>query len=139
MGATTVSTVGRPVGRPGIVTPEPVAMPKQELLARAFRTLGDHTRLRILEYLRDVGEATQRDLVEHTGAPQPRVSEHLGCLTWCGLVVGEPEGRTVRYRLHDDFAIDFLELAERFLTENTIAVGCCTVLDQEAPRRKRRR
>jgi DNA-binding transcriptional ArsR family regulator len=99
-----VSAIGRPVGRPGIVTPAPVAMPKQELMARVFRTLGDHTRLRILEYLRDVGAATQRELVEHTGAPQPRVSQHLGCLTWCGLVVEEPEGRSIRYRLHEDFA-----------------------------------
>lgn len=139
MGETTVSAVGRPVGRPGIVTPEPVALAKQELLARVFRTLGDHTRLRIVEYLRDVGEATQRDLVEHTGAPQPRVSEHLGCLTWCGLVVGESEGRTVRYRLHEHFAEDFLALAEQFLADNANAVGCCTVLDEEAPRRRRAR
>ena len=134
----TVSTLGRPVGRPGIVTPEPVRLPKHELLARVFRTLGDHTRLRILEYLRDVGESTQRDLVAHTGSPQPRVSEHLGCLTWCGLVVAEPEGRTVRYRLHEDFADGFLDLAERFLADNAIAVGCCTVLDEETPRRDRR-
>jgi DNA-binding transcriptional ArsR family regulator len=130
--------VGRPVGRPGIVTAEPVAMPKHELLARVFRTLGDHTRLRILEYLRDVGGATQRELVEHTRAPQPRVSEHLGCLTWCGLVVSEPEGRSVRYRLHEDFADAFLDLAERFVSDNAIAVGCCTVLDEDDPGHKRR-
>jgi DNA-binding transcriptional ArsR family regulator len=114
-------------------------MPKQELVARVFRALGDHTRLRILEYLREVGEATQRDLVEHTGSPQPRVSEHIGCLTWCGLVVAEPEGRTIKYRLHEGFAEGFLDIADRFLADNAIAVGCCTVLDEEPRRRKRRR
>ncbi len=126
------------MGRPAIVTDAPVAMPRHELVARVFRTLGDQTRLRIVEHLRDVGEATQRELVEHTGAPQSRVSEHLGCLTWCGFVVREPEGRTVRYRLHEGFAEDFLGLAERFLTDNAIAVGCCTVLDDERPTRRQR-
>lgn len=126
------------MGRPAIVTDAPVAMSRHELLARVFRTLGDQTRLRIVEHLREVGEATQRELVEHTGAPQSRVSEHLGCLTWCGFVVREPEGRTVRYRLHDEFAQVFIDLADRFLTDNAIAVGCCTVLDDERPRPRRR-
>jgi DNA-binding transcriptional ArsR family regulator len=29
------------------------------------------------------------------------MSNHLSCLRDCGLVVGEPEGRRVRYRLVD--------------------------------------
>lgn len=127
------------MGRPAIVTESPIALPRHELLARVFRTLGDPTRLRMLEHLREVGEATQRELVEHTGAPQSRVSEHLGCLTWCGLVVREPEGRTVRYRLHEQFAGSFVELAESFLKDNAMAVGCCTVLDEERPARRRGR
>lgn len=119
----------RAVGRPAIVTDEPVAMPRQELLARVFRTLGDRRRVRIVERLREVGDATQRELVEHTGAPQPRVSEHLACLTWCGLVVAEREGRSMRYRLDGRFAEEFLALAEAFLAEHASAVGCCTALD----------
>lgn len=121
----------RPTGRPAITTPEPIALPEPELLARVFRTLGDRTRLQILEQLADIGEATQQQLIDHLGVRQPRMSEHLACLTWCGFVHGERHGRSVRYRLADDFPEQFLALARRFLDENANAVGCCTVLHDE--------
>lgn len=119
------------MGRPGIVTAEPVALPEHELLARVFRTLGDATRLRLLETLLERGEATQSELVETVGSPQPRVSEHLGCLTWCGLISSDRDGRTVTYRVIDPRAERFLAMAREFLAENAVAVGCCTVLDDE--------
>lgn len=121
----------RSAGRPGITTPEPVALPEPELLARVFRTLGDRIRLQILERLAEVGEATQHELIDDLGVRQPRMSEHLACLTWCGFVESERHGRRVRYRLADDFATQFLALARRFLDENANAVGCCTVLGDE--------
>ncbi len=118
------------MARPSIVTAEPIALPEHELLARVFRTLGDATRLRLLETLLDRGEATQRELVEVLGAPQPRVSEHLACLAWCGFVAAERDGRTVTYRVIDPRAERFIAIARQFLTDNTVAVGCCTVLDE---------
>lgn len=120
------------MGRPGIVTPQPVALPEHELLARVFRTLGDATRLRLLEVLFERGEANQRELVQAVGAPQPRVSEHLGCLDWCGFITSERDGRTVTYRVIDPRAQRFIAMAREFLTANAVAVGCCTVLDEEA-------
>jgi DNA-binding transcriptional ArsR family regulator len=120
------------VGRPGIVTPEPIALPEHELLARVFRTLGDATRLRLLEILVERGEANQSELVDAVDAPQPRVSEHLGCLAWCGFVTSERDGRTVTYRVIDPRAERFIALAREFLTENAVAVGCCTTLDAES-------
>lgn len=119
------------MGRPGIVTAEPIALPEHELLARVFRTLGDATRLRLLEMLLSRGEATQTELVEAVGAPQPRVSEHLGCLAWCGLITSERDGRTVTYRVIDPRAERFIEMGRAFLAENAVAVGCCTVLDRD--------
>lgn len=117
------------MGRPGIVTPEPIALPEHELLARVFRTLGDATRLRLLDTLLDAGQATQRELVDAVDAPQPRVSEHLRCLVWCGLVAAERDGRTTVYRILDARAEQLLALARAFLADNAAAVGCCTVLD----------
>lgn len=119
------------VGRPGIVTPEPLALSEHELLARVFRTLGDATRLRLLEALLERGEANQSELVEAVGAPQPRVSEHLGCLVWCGFIAARRDGRTVTYHVIDPRAERFVALAREFLAENAVAVGCCTVLDDE--------
>ncbi len=119
------------MGRPAIVTRESAALPEHELLARVFRTLGDATRLRLLETLLEVGEAHQNQLVDAVGARQPRVSEHLACLVWCGLVGVERQGRSVSYRIRDHRAERFIALAREFLTENALAVGCCTVLDRQ--------
>ena len=119
------------MGRPGIVTAEPTALPEHELLARVFRTLGDATRLRLLDALLERGEATQSELVDDVDAAQPRVSQHLGCLAWCGLIAAERAGRTVRYRVIDPHAEQFIAIAREFLSGNAAAVGCCTVLDDE--------
>ena len=116
------------MGRPGIVTTEPVELPEHELLSRVFRTLGDPTRLRLVEILLEVGQATQSELVDRVDLSQPRVSEHLRCLAWCGFIAAERHGRTVRYRVTDERASEFLQLARLFLHGNTAAVGSCTVL-----------
>lgn len=120
------------MGRPAITISEPTALPEHELIARVFRTLGDATRVGLVERLLQVEEATQRELIEAVGASQSRVSEHLSCLVWCGFVSTTREGRTVTYRLTDDHAHRFIDLARDFLANNTKAVGCCTVLDEES-------
>ena len=121
------------MARPAIVTPEPIALPELELLARVFRTLGDPTRLGMLEELLEAGELTQSELVNRVGVSQSRASEHLGCLVWCGFVAAERHGRAVRYRVADPRAARFVALAREFLAGNEAAVGCCTVLDRERP------
>lgn len=70
-------------------------------LARFFRVLGDPTRLAILELLLE-SEMSVRELVEATGAPQGRVSNHLACLRWCRFVEAERRGRRVFYRVADE-------------------------------------
>jgi DNA-binding transcriptional ArsR family regulator len=97
-----------------------------------FRTLGDATRLRLLEILLERDEATQSELVDAVDAPQPRVSEHLGCLAWCGFVSTERDGRTVTYRMIEARTERFIRMAREFLTENAVAAGCCTTLDAES-------
>ena len=119
------------MGRPRIVTAEPIALREHELLARVFRTLGDATRLRLLEALLALGEATQSELLDYVEVAQPRVSEHLGCLTWCGFITADRRGRTVTYRVVDPRAETFIALAREFLHTNDTAVGSCTVLDHE--------
>jgi DNA-binding transcriptional ArsR family regulator len=117
------------VSRPAIVTASPVVLPEHELLARVFRTLGDATRLRLLETLLELGEASQSELLEHVDASQSRASEHLSCLAWCGFIAAERHGRTVRYRINDHRAETFLSLARTFLHDNQAAVGSCTILE----------
>lgn len=71
-----------------------------DLQAKLLRGFSDPSRLSILEVLR-VGPTSVSEIVTATGLSQPNASNHLRCLTECGLVVGEQEGRFVRYRLSD--------------------------------------
>jgi ferredoxin len=69
-----------------------------DLVARIFKGLGDPTRVRILRAL-VTGEKSVTELVHLLGAPQARVSTHLGYLRACGVVTAERRGKSVYYRL----------------------------------------
>ena len=98
---------------------------KTELQAKLFRGFGDPSRLGILDALRD-GPLTVGEIVETTGLSQPNVSNHLGCLRDCGLVVSEQEGRYVTYHLSDDRVGELLALAESLLADVARGVYECT-------------
>jgi DNA-binding transcriptional ArsR family regulator len=65
-------------------------------VARVFAVLGDPTRLRIVEQLRD-GPLRVSDLVDRLGAKQANVSKQLGILHGAGLLGRERDGTQVRY------------------------------------------
>ena len=52
-----------------------------------------------------------RDRVDDVGMEQSAVSHQLRVLRHLGLVVGEREGRQIRYRLHDDHVAQLLDEA----------------------------
>ena len=106
----------------------PAAPSETELLAKYFRALGDPTRLRILGLLEE-GELSVGEIVERLGLLQPKVSNHLACLRWCGFVVGEREHRTVRYRLVDDRVTTAIDLARSLLGDNAEHIRACGIID----------
>lgn len=67
-------------------------------LARVGRALADPTRCRLLLALLD-GPAYPAELASSLGLSKASVSNHLACARGCGLVIGTPEGRRVRYEL----------------------------------------
>jgi DNA-binding transcriptional ArsR family regulator len=95
------------------------------LKAKLFRGFADPSRLSIVETLRR-GPLTVSEIVEATGLNQPNVSNHLGCLRDCGLVVAEPEGRHTRYRLSDRRVVALLRLADELLADVARGVYECT-------------
>ena len=115
----------------------PFAVPQQpteaDLVAKYFRALGDPTRVRILALLgereRSVGE-----LVAELGAAQPRVSNHLACLRWCGFVESRREHRTVFYRLADERVSALVELGHGLLADNAEHVAVCRRIDAPCQR-----
>ena len=98
-----------------------------DLYARFFRALGDPTRVRLLRLLLDAlaGECSVGELVAALDAPQSRVSTHLGCLRWCGLVQSRREGKQVYYRVADSRVRELLGLAGMLVHDHAAGVASC--------------
>ncbi len=99
------------------------------LLAKYFNGFANSTRLSILLLLDRQGETKVGDLVEALGAPQPRVSDHLRCLAWCGYVQVRREGRNAYYSIADDRVLQILKLGEELLGENLDNIKACDVTE----------
>ncbi len=100
------------------------------LLARLFNGFANSTRLSILLLLVQRGEMKVGELVEELGAPQPRVSDHLRCLAWCGYVQVRREGRNAYYSVADDRVMQMLKLGEELLQDNLEHVEACDVIEK---------
>ena len=102
-----------------------------DVLAKYFRAFADPTRLTILELVAE-SERSVGELVSATGQSQPKVSNHLACLRWCGFVATRREHRFVYYSIADSRVSELLALAHGLLEDNAEHVACCGVLDAEA-------
>src|ERR671921_1060212 len=94
-------------------------------LARLFNGFANSTRLSILLLLVQRDEMKVGELVEELGAPQPRVSDHLRCLAWCGYVEVRREGRNAYYSVADERVLEVLKLGEALLRDNLDRVESC--------------
>lgn len=109
----------------------PAAPLETDLVAKYFRGFGDPIRLRILELLlRGEGELSVGELVRRLGLPQPKVSNHLACLRWCGFIEARREGRTIHYRVADARVAEMLDLARSLLADNAEHVAACCAIER---------
>jgi DNA-binding transcriptional ArsR family regulator len=100
------------------------------LLAKLFNGFANSTRLSILLLLAQQGEMKVGELVDELGAPQPRVSDHLRCLAWCGYVQVRREGRNAFYAVADERVMQILELGEELLQDNLEHVEACDDIEE---------
>ena len=107
----------------------PFALPESptepELVGKYFRALGDPTRVRILGLLGEHGELSVTDLVDRLSQSQPKVSNHLACLRWCGFVQTRRDHPTVYYRVADERVAELLALVRALLADNAEHVAAC--------------
>ena len=87
------------------------------LLAKLFNGFANSTRLSILLLLAQRGETKVGELVNELDAPQPRISDHLRCLSGCGYVQVRREGRNAYYSVADDRVMQILGLGEELLRD----------------------
>lgn len=98
---------------------------------RLFKVLGDPTRLAVLRRLA-VGPASVSELLVALGdPPRSRVSNHLACLAFCGLVTAERDGRNVSYSLTDPAVLGLVEFAARVAAPNAEHLASCTRIGPE--------
>jgi DNA-binding transcriptional ArsR family regulator len=80
--------------------PRPIPAELAELIAARMRVIGDPTRIRLLDALRD-GERSVAELTEALGTSQQNVSKHLGVLLSAGIVARRKEGTSAFYAIAD--------------------------------------
>lgn len=92
--------------------------------AKFFRGLSDSTRLSILLTLVD-GERTVGEIAEKTQQSQSNVSNHLKCLSECGLVKNRREGKNIYYSLRDSRTKKLLKLSEQVIAKVYTDIEAC--------------
>ena len=91
------------------MVPHPLPEPLAELIAQRFRVIGEPTRIRILDALRD-GPRTVNELTDALGGTQQNVSKHLGVLAQAGVVARVRDGNHVRCAIADPSVFDLCEI-----------------------------
>jgi DNA-binding transcriptional ArsR family regulator len=97
---------------------------RTEVRVKLFRGLGDPSRLRVLEVLRD-GPMSAGQIALRARLSQPNASMHLACLAECGLVRWERQGKFMSYALADKAVAKLLDQAEELLLEVGPLIAAC--------------
>ena len=88
--------------------PHPLPDDLVELIARRLRAIGEPSRIRLLDRLRD-GEQTVNQLAADVGAGQQNVSKHLAVLSDAGILARRKDGNHVYYRIADPAVLGLCE------------------------------
>jgi DNA-binding transcriptional ArsR family regulator len=80
--------------------PNPIPVDLAELIAVRLRVIGDPTRIRILDLLRE-GELSVTQITEGLGTSQQNASKHLGVLLQAGIVARRKDGNSSIYSIAD--------------------------------------
>lgn len=81
--------------------PSPVPPELAEMIASRLRVIGDPSRIRILDLLRE-GELSVAQITERLGTSQQNASKHLGVLLQAGIVSRRKQGTSALYAIADE-------------------------------------
>jgi ArsR family transcriptional regulator, arsenate/arsenite/antimonite-responsive transcriptional repressor len=77
-----------------------------------FKALGDGTRLKILESIREK-EKCICEIIPKTGKSQPNVSQHLKVLKTAGLIKERKDGTRVMIRISNEKIYELIDLGKK--------------------------
>ena len=97
--STAISVLQRHSGRVAECSQHPIPTELAEVIAQRLRVIGDPTRIRLLDALRDE-ERSVGELAELLGTSQQNASKHLGILLQAGILSRRKDGndRPLRHR-----------------------------------------
>jgi DNA-binding transcriptional ArsR family regulator len=81
-----------------------------ELVAARLSALGDPTRVRLLDSLRQKGEGSVGELADAAGAGYANTAKHLSLLHRERILVRRKQGTRVLYRIGDESVLSICEL-----------------------------
>jgi DNA-binding transcriptional ArsR family regulator len=90
----------RPQERDAMSLPSPIPLDLAEMIAARLRVIGDPTRIRILDLLRDE-ELTVTEITDRLGTSQQNASKHLGLLLQTGILARRKQGNSSIYCIAD--------------------------------------
>ena len=91
-----------------MMLPSPIPVDLAEMIAARLRVIGDPTRIRILDLLRD-GDLSVMQITEDLGTSQQNASKHLGVLLQAGIVARRKDGNNSIYSIADAGVYDLCE------------------------------
>jgi len=90
-------------------------MDKTHFQAEILKTLGQPTRLKIINFLRD-GERCVCEIFPAIGEEQSNTSRHLNMMVSSGILFRRKEGVKIFYALKHPEVLEIVDLATRIMT-----------------------
>ena len=88
--------------------PSPIPVDLAEMIAARLRIIGDPTRIRILDLLREQ-ELTVTQITEQLDTSQQNTSKHLGMLLQAGILARRKDGNRSIYGISDTGVYELCE------------------------------
>ena len=94
-----------------------------------FQAFANPARISILSLLHE-GEKSVTELSTELGFEQTMVSHHLRCLSFCGFVTFERDGKNRIYSLNKPTVLPLMRIAERHMEKFAPNLYDCEVLER---------
>jgi len=91
-----------------VALPSPIPAELADLIAARLRVIGDPTRIRILDLLREQ-ELSVTQITQRLGTSQQNASKHLGILLGAGIIARRKQGNSALYSIADPGVYDLCE------------------------------
>lgn len=95
-----------------------------------FQSLANQTRMQILDFLANKGTMSVSEICGELGLEQTLVSHNLKCLSFCGLVTTNREGKSRLYSVNEQTVPPLMKIVDNHLRKYAGNLFSCDVLER---------